>query len=87
MKLLLELFTANICSRCAAAKSVMSGVAEELGSDQCELSFIDVVKNLDYSVERGVLRTPALVVNGKLMFSPLPGRELILQAIERELEP
>lgn len=81
----LELFTANVCAHCVRAKSVLTGLVEELDDDQIELIFIDVVENIDHAVEMGVLVTPALAVNGKLVFAPLPERKTVLQAIEAEL--
>lgn len=85
MKVQLELFTANICSRCVQAKNTMTALMEELGDDQFELIFVDVVENIDHAVETGVLLTPALAVNGKLKFSPLPCKDRILHALKKEL--
>lgn len=85
MKMQLELFTANFCSRCAQAKSDLSAMVEELGEDDCVLTFVDVVENLDRAVELGILATPALAVNGKLVFAPLPARNVVLQALKSEL--
>ncbi len=65
----------------------MMQVVEELGEDHFELIFVDVVESLDHAVEMGVLLTPALAVNGKLSWSPLPGRGRILQSLKKELEP
>lgn len=86
MKVQLELFTANFFSRCVQAKGVISGLVEELDDDGIILKFVDVVENLDHAVEMGVLVTPALAVNGKLMFSPLPGREAVFNALKAELQ-
>ena len=61
-------------------------LVEEVGNNQIEFRFVDVVKNLDHAVEMGVLATPALAVNGKLMFSPLPDRDKILQSFKAELQ-
>jgi len=86
MKVQLELFTANVCPRCAQAKSDLSGMLEVLGEDDCILTFVDVVENIDRAVELGILAMPALVVNGKLVFAPLPARDIVLQALRSELE-
>jgi len=68
------------------AKSILTGLVEELDNDQIELNFIDVVEDIDHAVEMGVLVTPALAVNGKLVFAPLPERKIVLQALEAELK-
>jgi len=86
MKVQLELFTANVCARCAQAKNVMTGLVQELDDDQIQLDFIDVVENIDHAVELGVLVTPALAVNGELVFAPLPQRKKVLKALRAELK-
>jgi len=82
----LELFTVNICSRCDDARHMLSGIVAELNDDRLELDYIDVVENIDHAVEMGVLATPALAVNGKLVFCPLPEREQVLQFLRNELK-
>jgi len=85
MKVQLELFTTNVCAYCVQAKDIMSGLVQELDDDQIRLDFVDVVENIDHAVELGVLTTPALVVNGKLVFAPLPERKMVLKVLEAEL--
>lgn len=82
----IELFTANLCKRCVQAKSVLTELVEELGYDQFNVTFVDVVENLDHAVATGVLATPALVVNGQLVFSPLPDRGRIFQFLKAKLQ-
>jgi hypothetical protein len=69
------------------AKAVLRELVAELGEQQFELRFVDVVENLDHAVEVGVLATPALAVNGELICSSLPGkrklRKLLMQQIAR----
>jgi len=86
MEMQLELFTADVCAHCVQAKSILTGLVEELDNDQIELNFIDAVEDIDHAVEMGVLVTPALAVNGKLVFAPLPERKIVLQALEAELK-
>jgi len=64
----------------------MTGLVQELDDDQVRLDFIDVVENIDHAVAMGVLVTPALAVNGKLVFAPLPGRKTVLKALEAVLK-
>ncbi len=85
MKVHLELFTANVCAHCVQAKGVMTGLVQELDDDRIQLNFVDVVENLDHAVEMGVLVTPALAVNDRLVFAPLPGRKTVLNALKAEL--
>lgn len=69
-----ELFTSELCSRCAGARRLLSELVEELGAEQFDLHIVDVVRNLDHAVEVGVLTTPALALDGRLVCAPLPSR-------------
>lgn len=88
MAVIVELFTSNVCSRCVQAKVILNELVDELGDQRVELRFVDVVENIDHAVEVGVLATPALAVNGKLVFPSLPGkrrvRERLIEALERQ---
>ena len=67
-----ELFTANFCSRCAGAKTALVGAIEDLGRERFELRLLDVVEEIDYAVELGVLATPAIAVDGELIHPARP---------------
>ncbi len=87
MAVIVELFTSNVCSRCVQAKATLRELIDELDDAPFELRFIDVIENLDYAVEIGVLATPALAVNGELISTSIPGkrklRELLIKQLAR----
>jgi len=85
MTVKVELFTSNICSRCVQAKTLLSDLVDEIGDQQFELRFVDVVENLDYAVEMGVLATPALGVNGELVCHSLPGKRKLREILMKQL--
>lgn len=86
-KIKVECFTSNRCSKCKQAKQVLSELITEIGEENFELEFIDVVKNIDRSVEAGILTTPSLVINQQLISSPLPKQKtlktILIQAIKK----
>jgi len=72
MTIKIELFSSNLCSNCVKTRQNLTDLVTELGSDNFDLKFIDVVENIDYSVEMGVLTTPSLAVENKLLADPIP---------------
>ena len=67
----IELFYTPGCEKCADTKDGLKLMAEQLVPDLVwrELNVID---ELDYAVELGVLTLPAMAINGELVFSSLP---------------
>lgn len=80
-----ELFTADLCPRCGQAKEDLRAVIDELGAEHFDLCLINVVKNLDRAVELGVLSTPAIVVEGELVFAAMPSRKKLKATLEQSL--
>lgn len=76
----IELFHAPGCSRCAAARESLKAAAETAvtGLEWCEVNVLD---EMDYAVERGVLSLPAIAVDGELLFSSLPTPQQLRAAL------
>ncbi len=67
-----EVFSSPGCGRCARAKALLSAVAHELGIDRIRWREVDILKEMDYAVELGVMCTPAVAIDGKLVYTSLP---------------
>lgn len=75
-----EVLHSGGCAKCqrelpglrAAARAVDPGV------DWREL---DIVKAIDYAVELGVLKPPAVAIDGKLVFPSLPRPDVLASAM------
>jgi thioredoxin 1 len=67
----LELFYTPGCEKCAEAKGKLKATAEQLVPDLVwrELNVLD---ELDYAVEVGVLTLPSIAIDGKVIFSSVP---------------
>ena len=72
MSINVEVFSSPGCSKCSHAKSVLKKVADEMGADAIQWRDVNVLEELDYAVEMGILSTPAIVIDGALLFSSLP---------------
>ena len=66
-----ELFYTPGCQECAKGKDGLRAMAVELIPDLVwrELNVLD---ELDYAVELGILTLPAIAIDGELVFSSLP---------------
>ncbi len=77
-----ELFHAPGCSRCAAAREGLKAAAE-MAVTRLEWREVNVLDEMDYAVEHGVLSLPAIVIDGDLVFSSLPTPQQLRSALIR----
>jgi len=80
-QLLVEVLTASGCGRCLKAKALVKDVVDEFKKDDIHYREVNVVEDIDYAVKLGVMRTPAIAINGELVFPVLPSVIKLRQAI------
>ncbi len=85
MTIKVELFAAPGCNRCAHAKEQLQRIVDAIGSDRLEWRAVDVLDEIDYAVAIGVLSTPAIAVDGKLVFTSLPSSTKLRRNLEDRL--
>jgi len=83
MTVKVEVFTAPGCSKCGQAKEVLRRLAEELGG--VEWREVNVLEDLDRAVALGVLSTPAIAIDGELVYTGLPSAARLRAELERRL--
>jgi len=76
-----EVFTAPGCGKCGKAKDVLEDIVNTMNRD-IEWREVDILKEMDYAVELGVLATPAIAINGELVFTALPSQKQLLKALQ-----
>jgi len=76
-----EVFTAPGCGKCGKAKDVLENTVNKMSKD-IEWREVDILKEMDYAVELGVLATPAIAINGELVFTALPSQKQLQQALQ-----
>ena len=76
-----EVLTASGCHRCQKARSLAKETIAELGDKRVQYREVNVVEEIDYAVQLGVLSTPAIAINGELLFQALPARAELRHAI------
>ena len=78
----IELFYSPGCEKCVAARGGLRAAAEKAvaGVEWRELNVLD---EIDYAVELGVLTVPAIAIDRELVFSSLPTPVELAEAIRR----
>jgi len=71
-KVLVEVFASPNCNRCGQATQLVAAIVDKLGNEHIQWREINIVEEIDYAVQLGVLATPAIAINGKLEFTSLP---------------
>lgn len=86
MKILVEVFSAPGCARCAQTREALKLVAEALGPDRVAWRDVNVLEEMDYAVELGVMAPPSIAIDGKLVFPALPTPERLREELARRLD-
>lgn len=86
MSIHVEVFSSPGCGKCGHAREVLKKLAEELGGGRIHWHEVNVLEEMDHAVKLGVLSTPAIAVNGKLLFTSLPSVKKLRQVLEAALQ-
>lgn len=86
MPIRVEVFAAPGCRNCGKAKDILKKLAAELGGERIQLREVNVVEEIDYAVKLGVLSTPAIAIDGELVFASLPSEQKLRRALEEKLQ-
>lgn len=76
----IELFYAAGCNKCAANREILKAAAEQVVPN-LEWHELDVLENMDYAVDLGVLTLPAMAIDGVLEFPALPNVKQLVEVI------
>ncbi|RMG56132.1 MAG: glutaredoxin [Gammaproteobacteria bacterium] len=87
MSIEVEVFASPGCSKCSHAKEVLRRLAEELGAGQVHWREVNILEEMDHAVALGVMSTPAIAIDGELVFTGLPSRGRLEQELRRRLAP
>lgn len=80
-RVLVEVLTASGCGHCQQTRSLAKVVIAELADERIHYREINVVEAIDYAVQLGMLATPAIALNGELVFASSPSKAVLRQAI------
>ena len=81
----IEVFSSPGCGKCARAKVLLSAIAQELGADRIHWREVDILAEMDYAVELGIMSTPAIAIDGKLVYTSLPSVKKLRAELSKRL--
>ena len=81
----IEVFSSPGCGKCRRAKDILRKMVSEMEKNFIEWREVNILEELDYSVELGVLSTPAIAVNGKLVFTGLPSAKKLKDFLNQKI--
>ncbi len=82
----IEVFSSPGCSRCVQVFDVLQTITQELGAERIEWREVNVLDELEYAVELGVLSMPAIAIDGELVFKSHPSAGKLREALETRLQ-
>lgn len=77
----IDVFYADGCGNCSASMRELKEAVLAAFPTDAAWSEIDIVKNIDYAVELGVLTVPAVAIDGALVFAKLPTAQQMLSEL------
>ncbi|MBB4517469.1 thioredoxin family protein [Paraburkholderia fungorum] len=86
MGIKVEVFSTPGCSHCDRARDSLKAIAQAFGEDRVTWREVNLLNELDYAVELGVLTPPSLAINGELVFARLPSAAQLRDELARRLE-
>ncbi|MCF6324009.1 MAG: thioredoxin family protein [Gammaproteobacteria bacterium] len=81
----IEVFTSTVCNHCQRASRMVEQLLKEPGFESITWREIDVVAEIDLAVTFCVLATPSIAIGGALVFTALPSRQQLRNAIQHYL--
>ena len=79
-----EVLHAPGCAKCLGQLPSLQAAARQ-ADPNVEWKELDIVQAIDYAVELGVLRAPAVAIDGELAFASLPTPEALSAAMRKRL--
>jgi len=86
MSIKVEIFSSPGCSKCDHAKSALHNLVDELGSDKIQWREVNILDEIDYAVELGVISAPSIAIDAELVFSNLPSVKKLRAELEHRLK-
>ncbi len=86
MGIRVEVFSSPGCSKCGHARELLKKIALEKGEDCLNWREVNILEELDYAVSLGVLSTPAIAIDGELIFTGLPSARKLQAVLEQRIK-
>ena len=80
-----EVFSSPGCSKCTQAKSILKAIVEDMGQGRITWREVNILEEMDYAVELGVMASSAIAIDGKLAFVSLPSASKLRSELAKRL--
>jgi len=80
----IEVFSSPDCNRCSQVFDIVTAVVRDYGDDVAWRK-VNVIAELDYAVELGVISMPSIAIDGDLAFTSHPSERKLRDAIDMRL--
>lgn len=87
MTVQVELFYSPYCARCRNARAQLRAFTALWQAEGLQFRERDVLVELDRAVAVGVLQTPALAIDGRLIAGPVPSPRALKKLLRERLTP
>ena len=82
----IEVFSSPDCNRCSQVFDIITAVVQDYGDDRVAWRNVNVIDELDYAVELGVISMPSIAIDGDLVFTSHPSARKLRDAIDVRLQ-
>src|SRR5439155_23821146 len=72
MRMTVEVFATPGCSKCAQSREALQAVVESFGQDKVTWREVNIVDEIEYAVDLGIVVPPSIAIDGELVFPTLP---------------
>lgn len=86
MTIKVEVFSSPGCPRCAATGESLKSIAESVGNGAIVWRDLNVLEEMDYAVELGVMTPPSLAIDGVLVFPTMPTPERLRDELLKRMK-
>lgn len=86
MTITVEVFAIPGCSNCAKPQAKLWEVVADFGPDKVHWREVDLLEEMDYAIDLGVMGASALAIDGKLVFASLPKPKALRRELLKRLE-
>lgn len=86
MTIRIDVFYTPGCTKCAREKETLKTIVDKIGGGRITWRDVNVLEEIDYAVELGVLSLPAIAIDGTLVFPALPSAERFARELSKRLE-
>lgn len=80
-----EVLTASGCQHCLGARKLVKEVLAEINDSRLHYREINILDDIDYAVQLGLISAPGIAVNGELAFPARPSKARLLRLIRDRL--